>query len=223
MKVNRWFCLLLLGLASCTTTTQNTRSSKKSTSTLLVQDYFPLRVGDERVYRMRYLSPRVLIHKHRVIKKSKDRFFDNLGEFYQYDPWGLRGRRRYLLRYPLNVGTKWMSVVNFRVERYRIVSTASNVSVPAGNYRNCIVVHANEDPTPNGYSHNRMYFAPRVGLIKIQTYRVLGSGKKVLQNTTELVSFKPGPSSSQGVLPRRTAVTPPSRRGPPASPARAGN
>lgn len=220
MKVYRWFCLLLLGFASCTSTTQSKRTVQTPKSTRVVQDYFPLRVGDERTYRMRYLSPRVLVHKHRILKRARGRFFDNLGETYRYDPWGLRGRRRYLLRYPLSIGTRWMSVVNFRVERYKIVSVTRSVSVPAGNYSNCIVVHASEDPTPSGYSHNRMFFAPRVGLIKIQTYRVLATGKKVLQNTMELVSFKPGPASTRSVTPRKPAVTPPSRRVPPA--ARAG-
>jgi len=193
-------CTLLAGCPSPSTTVTTKQPSGKE---LRVTDYFPLKVGDRRVYKVvlgkQQTKIEVVIQK-RIGNKfiELERRLDGKGkaqtapkEVYHYTEYGIRGRNRYLLKYPLQVGTKWLSVVNpTTIEKYRIMSVNSTVGVPAGEYKDCIFVRS-QDRDATGVLENRMYFAPKVGLVKVATFRN-ANGRATLQWTVELVSFERG-------------------------------
>lgn len=211
--------MLLFGLLGCqgtsktTVRTQATQSKKENT--LRIQDYFPLRVGDKWTYNIQYsFTKKIKQWQVRMVRKKGRLFYDSdkPPQQYEYDAYGLRtqkvldgqknyewckrkefglcAQRRYLLKYPLEVGNRWMSVIGVtKVERYMIMSVSHTVRTPAGAYDNCIVVRSREDQGRLGILENRLYFAPQVGLIKIVTVKETRAGRRIPQWTLELISY----------------------------------
>ncbi|HAA57231.1 MAG TPA: hypothetical protein DCE42_20865 [Myxococcales bacterium] len=195
--------LLLLGIAvfvfcgfGCATTSNTKKQHTIQVRQVLkAKDYFPLRVGDKRVYRVRF-AQQTKTQKQvvRVIRQKGQRFFDDQKQFYEYDSYGLRSNRRYLLKYPLRVGTRWFSVVGTyasQVERNVIVGVNSRISTPAGVYERCIVVRSQDSQGKRGVLEGMFHFAPGVGLAKVSTV-LKTQGRRIPQWTLELVSFEAG-------------------------------
>ena len=66
--------------------------------------------------------------------------------------------------------TRWMSVADVKtVEHYEILEAGVEVTVPAGVFRDCVVVGMEVRMSAEQSMQNRMVFAPDVGIIQIQT------------------------------------------------------
>jgi len=171
---------------------QATSSSQKQKK-LRIQDYFPLRLGDSRRYRILFAPTKQVIEREiKMISKKGNTFSDSANGVYRYDTHGLRSRLRYLLKYPLQVGNRWLSVVGITtIERYRIIDVKRGVSVPAGYYRNCIVVRSRRKIDSRRTHEALHFYAPSIGLIKYIT--ILREGRNSsAQWTAELLSYRHG-------------------------------
>ncbi len=187
-----FFVLAFLFLGGCRQKAVRTNVNLVPRRELKIQDYFPLRVGDVRVYRIRYSKGPTIQQAIKIVAKKGNIFYDNSQppQSYEFDAYGLKGgNSRYLLKYPLRVGTRWLSVTDItRVERYEILSTRATVTVPAGVYKNCILVRSHERQSSGGILENNLYFAPKVGLVKIATiYK--SRTQQLPQWTLELIAF----------------------------------
>ena len=130
---------------------------------------------------------------------------------------------RFVLKYPLEVGTNWQMITKpiilLRVFPnrhlaeasqvplyYEIVSTSESVSVPAGDFENCIKVEALGETEiytdgVNGYTNIPFrveeWYAPNVGLVKQTRYELDGQQISVAKTpifaggrkTLELISY----------------------------------
>lgn len=190
--------------AGCTNQTSSTKLNK--TPERRIEDFFPLKVGIRRVYKVRDLTGMTYQVETRIARKKGQRFFEmerrlaqglkqkasvsRQSGFYEFDEFGLRGKKRYLLKHPLRVGTKWLSVIDAgRVEKYEIISVGRTVRVPAGTYENCIFVRSRDQRERNDYLENHIYFAPGVGIVKIMTASH-NNGRRRVQWLLELSSFR---------------------------------
>jgi hypothetical protein len=185
------------GVSGCTSTTatktKKTNKPAPQASNTRIQDYYPLQVGDRRVYRIRYGSSKKTIQRTiQITKKQGSSYFDNQRGSYQVDAYGLRGNKlRYLLKYPLQKGKRWLSVTGVTtVERYQIIDTNRTLTVPAGTYRKCIVVRSTQRLGPQGTLEAYHYYAPKIGPVKIATSLKSGRGR-LPQWSLELVAYYP--------------------------------
>ena len=165
---------------------------------LSIKVYFPLQVGELRVYRTTYgKNKQRKIVKVQVVRKDGNSYYDSAGGVFTYTPQGVRGNEtRYLLKYPLKVGNRWLSVTGItNIERYQIISTDKTVSVPAGTFKHCIVVKSTKkiDPKHTLVAHH--IYAPYVGLIKMYTV-LYYSGREFPQFTIELIKYVRGKGNS---------------------------
>jgi hypothetical protein len=178
--------------ACATTKATETKERPDPVADLKIEDYFPLRVGNRWNYRITSLGSSPVERSIEIVKRDGDAFVDNLQARYRVDSYGLRNDNiRYLLKYPLRVGTQWLSVANITsVERYAITQVDQRVRVPAGEFEKCLVVKAREERAGYGANEVVLYFAPKVGLIKNIATREM-AGKRAVINTMELLDFRP--------------------------------
>ncbi len=161
--------------------------------------FFPLAVGNSWTYQTFFqgqAQPDLVV----TIVEHKDGFFiddrPHPGRM-MIDGEGIRdGNVRYLLKAPLRKGSKWMSVADVRtVEHYEIVAVDKDIRVPAGVFKGCLVVRMEVRMTEKLSMVNKMFFAPRVGIIEIMAS--LKDGARVIpQSKMELKSFKLAPDRS---------------------------
>lgn len=189
---------LLVGLGlsvGCTTVSQTTQTApQKAQKKQRIQDYYPMRVGDRRVYRIQFgKKSKPEQRTIRITKKVGQRFFDNEQGNFKIDAYGLEAnQRRYLLKYPLRRGQKWLSVTGVTtVERYQIIDVNRTTTVPAGTYSKCIVVRSRQKVGPQKVLEALQYYAPNIGPVKIVTILDAG-GKRRHQWSLELVAYYPG-------------------------------
>jgi hypothetical protein len=182
---------LWLGMSSCVTTKSSDDTPESKGPTFKLEDYFPLQVGNRWTYRISSVHGKPIERSVQIVKRQGGSFVDNFRESYLVDSYGLRNNNvRYLLKYPLRVGTQWLSVTNITsVERYSITEIDRQEKVPAGDYKNCLVVKAREQRAGQGAVEALFIFAPRVGLIKNVAIRDDGSSRRIY-NTMELVDFQ---------------------------------
>ncbi len=187
---------MVSGLLACTPTEVKTggqSDESDSDSRLRLQDYFPLRVGAKWKYKIySFIEKKNIAFVRQIVRKKGNKYFDNAKSQYHYDTYGVREGLRYLLKYPLKRGNRWVSVVGITdVEKYTIVATDRTVRVPAGVYKSCIVVRSQKQVSNRDTLEAHFYFAPQVGFVKI-TMALESNGSRVPQWTYELVSFFAG-------------------------------
>ncbi len=207
----------LLTLSSCLPTQTRTNTP---TSNLRLQEYFPLRVGATWKYKIySYITRRSKFFERRIVRQKGKKFLDNAKAIYSYDTYGLREGLRYLLKYPLKVGNRWLSVVGVTtIERYLITNVGRTVSVPAGTFKNCIVVRSRQKVDRKRTLEARFYFAPNVGFVKIIQV-IEESGTRKPQFKLELVTYKSGqPPQSTPKPHTKTTPKPPTSSAPKAAP-----
>lgn len=168
-------------------------------------EYYPLAVGNSWTYDIEFLGQKDK-QEISIVKEEKGRFTDSAGNVLLVDTYGIRDEKRYLLRTPLEVGTKWNNVVSVSsYEQYQIVEAGQDCVVPAGTFKNCVVVESRNKSDGEKTLVNTLTFAPRVGLVRIAT--VLDSeGKRIPQTRLELTRFKVGAGATGGAEP--PAATP---------------
>jgi hypothetical protein len=158
-----------------------------------LNSYYPLAVGNSWVYSTAFREQAQPDLSVSIVKSEKGYFFDNRPQpsRLKFDGVGLRdGTVRYLLKGPIEKGNKWMSVADIRtVEHYEIVDVAKTVKVPAGVFKDCVLVRMEVRINEKRSMENYMTFAPGVGIVKIQT-KVKKGAEEMIQTSMELKKYE---------------------------------
>jgi len=170
-----------------------TRSELRGEGLVNIQSYLPLAVGNKWSYATSFQGQPQADLVVSLVKKQGPFFLDDRPKpsRYAFDNNGLRdGNKRYLLKLPLEVGTKWMSVADLNtVEHYRILDVNRKVKVPAGVFSGCVVVRMEVRMTDTRSMRNDMTFAPGVGIVEVRTWLLDGS-KALPQSVLQLKKFE---------------------------------
>lgn len=160
---------LLMIVAGCSHV--ETVDTKKA-ATARLEEYYPLAVGNCWTYQTSFQNQAQPDLKVCIVKEDNGFFLDNrpVPSRLRFDATGLRdGTVRYLLKAPLEEGQKWMSVADVRtVEHYQIEAVGKKVKVPAGVYKDCVVVLMEVRMTEENSMINRISFAPGIGIVEIR-------------------------------------------------------
>jgi hypothetical protein len=168
-----------------------------------VAEYYPLAVGNAWSYRVELLGSPPEDHEISITKEEQGRFTDSTGNVLTVDNFGIRDEKRYLLRTPLEVGTKWNNVVSVSsYEQYAIVEAGQACDAPAGSFQNCVVVESRNKGDGERVLINSLTFAPKVGLIRVATV-LETDGKRIPQAKLELTKFKVGQGAPSPAQPSR--------------------
>jgi hypothetical protein len=153
-----------------------------------LEAYYPLAVGNRWTYALNGAKDKQL--EVAIVKEEGGYFLDSRGARLAHDAFGLRdGDKRYLLRGPLEVGTRWQSIVSVSsTERYEITATGVPCTVPAGAFEGCVQVTGRTRAEGERVLAAHYTYAPRVGLVRIETVLEEGS-RKLPQLKLELASF----------------------------------
>jgi hypothetical protein len=185
-----WWLVLLLAVG-CAHSQASSSAAKKSGAAEVAQ-YYPLAVGNTWSYEVQLLGAPPEKHDISITKEEKGRFTDSTGNVLLIDSYGIRDEKRYLLRTPLEVGTKWNNVVSVSsYEQYAIVEAGQDCEAPAGKFQNCIVVESRNKGDGERVLVNALTFAPKVGLIRVAT-TLEHDGKRIPQARLELTGFQVG-------------------------------
>lgn len=185
--------VVLLLLAGCATPSS---SSGPSTSARQASEYFPLKVGTSWEYEAAMLGEKRLLPVS-VLKVTDGVAEDSTGAKLQADAWGVRDDRRYLLRDPVEAGTKWNNVVSpSSIENYEIIAADQPCDAPAGTWQGCVVVESRNRIDQTKTLVNEMTLAPGVGIVRMAT-TLEDAGKRVPQSMLLLQKFTPGPAPSR--------------------------
>ena len=189
------FCLAsLLFVAGCSHV--DTAGTGKAAASARLEDYYPLAVGSCWTYATTFQGQAQPDLKVCIVKEEGGFFLDNrpVPSRLRFDAAGLRdGQVRYLLKAPLEEGNKWMSVADVRtVEHYQIEAVGKKSKVPAGVYRDCVVVRMEVRITEEQSMINRITFAPGVGIAEIRVSLKQGA-KHLPQSVMQLKKFEQAP------------------------------
>jgi hypothetical protein len=164
----------------------------KVTKVSPVAEYYPLKVGNTWSYRVELLGAPAEEHDITITKEEQGRFTDSTGNVLTIDNYGVRDEKRYLLRTPLEVGTRWNNVVSVSsYEQYAIIEAGQACDAPAGSYQNCVVVESRNKGDGEKVLINTLTFAPKVGLVRVATVLEV-DGKRIPQAKLELTRFQVG-------------------------------
>lgn len=177
MRHHLFRCLLTMacGLsltAGCATGTSNSQpQAAPAAYSRQVAQFYPLAIGHKWTYKGSIIG--IATERTVQITGQQDGFYlDNSGGALKIDNYGLIDNNgRYLLRGPLSKGTTWMSVPTVSaVERYEIIGEGATVTTPAGTFHACLVVKSTSKLSGGNTLINITTFAPKTGIIRIQTY-----------------------------------------------------
>ncbi len=176
---------MLLLTASCATTEPAPKPAPDYRDMALT--YFPLAVGAQWVYAVDYLGQKGEMTVE-IVRQEGDWWLDNRGGMLMADRRGVRDRDRYLLTFPLQQGRSWVSFLSPSEHETRtIVATDTTVETPAGTFSGVVVVETAISPTPDRILKSYHYFAPKVGIIKIETFTEESRGGTPVPQTTTLL------------------------------------
>ena len=114
---------------------------------------------------------------------------DSTGARMLADAWGVRDERRYLLRNPIETGTRWNNVVSpSSVENYEIISTEQPCDAPAGHWDGCVIVESRNRIDATKTLVNEITLAPGVGIVRMAT-TLEDQGKRLPQSQLTLLKF----------------------------------
>ncbi|MDP3234020.1 MAG: hypothetical protein Q8S33_14645 [Myxococcales bacterium] len=184
-------CVVVLVASACATTPGGTTKTEKVPGHVAA-DYFPLKLGTAWEYEAAMLGEkRVLPVK--IVKVFDGLAEDSTGARLLADAWGVRDERRYLLRNPIENGTKWNNVVSpSSVEGYEIVAVEQPCEAPAGKWEGCVIVESKNRIDASKTLVNEMTLAPGVGIVRMATTLEDG-GKRLPQSKLTLLKFTPAP------------------------------
>lgn len=186
----RLWAVLGLGwlLAGCAHR-ETAAGSRDEGSRWKVTDYYPLAVGNRWTYESEFLGEKR--DDEVEIVRSVDGFFeDSMGGALMVDAYGVRDRKRYLLREPIEVGRTWTNVVSVSaVEHYSVLEAGVACEVPAGRFEACVRVEGRIRVNEQTSLVNELTFAPKVGLVRVRTFAQTGT-KRVPQVKRELKRFQ---------------------------------
>jgi hypothetical protein len=179
---------LVLELGACAGRQQRAEEPQSRPSESLAA-YYPLAVGNRWTYRVNGRADKTVDVE--VLKEEGGYFQDNQGGQLTVDGFGVRDRKRYLLRGPLAQGNEWTNVVSVSsTERYRILQSGVPCEAPAGSFKHCVRVEARNRVDANTTLVNALTFAEGVGLVRIEVSAEKSNGERVPQTWLELASYK---------------------------------
>lgn len=185
--MTRMLVLCALAASACSGTAQNLvgQASKKAAG-----DFYPLAIDTSWTYEITLLGETRTLDVT-MLRKTNDGFVeDSTGAQFLVDGFGVRDQKRYLLRNPVQAGTKWTNVVSVSsVEVYEIVAADQPCEAPAGKWDGCVVVESRNRVEEGTALVNEMTFAPGVGIVRLST-TLESNGKKIPQSSLALVKMK---------------------------------
>jgi len=178
---------LCLGVGACASRQQVAEPESRPSDSLA--DYYPLAVGNRWTYRVNGRVDKTVDVE--ILKEEDGYFHDNQGGQLAVDGFGVRDRKRYLLRGPLSDGHSWTNVVSVSsTERYRILQAGVPCEAPAGAFAHCVRVEARNRVDAETTLINALTFAAGVGLVRIEVSAEKANGERLPQTWLELTSFK---------------------------------
>lgn len=191
MKPTLLLSFVVVLSSGCATTPGGTAKTEKAPARAAA-DYFPLKLGTAWEYEAAMLGEkRVLPVK--IVKVFDGLAEDSTGARLLADAWGVRDERRYLLRNPIETGTKWNNVVSpSSVEGYEIVAADQPCEGPAGKWEGCVIVESKNRIDASKTLVNEMTLAPGVGIVRMET-TLEDAGKRLPQSKLTLLKFTPAP------------------------------
>lgn len=148
-------------------------------------------------------------------------FVDDKNGAFKLTSEGLRDRQRFLVRYPLVVGTQWKTVVGpSAVEHAQITAVGAPCATAAGQFDDCLVVHSWIRQSDQMTLHIEWTWAKGVGLVKLETEADLAGKGRVPQVKQSLRRYALAGQAERGeaAAPAATpAGTPPTEDGSPGS------
>jgi hypothetical protein len=181
--------VMALAMAGCAS--QRPAAGQRGTD---LSVYMPLAVGNSWIYERDHLGA-TGEERVEIVREENGFFLDNRGNGFQVDAFGVRDAKRYLLRHPIEAGNQWTTVVSVSsMERYRILDVGSTCDAPAGAFRDCVRVEAQNRIDGERTLINEMTFAPGVGIVRLSLF-LDEKGRRVPQGGLALKSFtvKPVP------------------------------
>ena len=166
-------------------------TQSQSSARLSARDFYPLDVGTSWSYEVNLLSATRTIDV--VIERKGPGGFvtDSTGAQLMADAYGVRDKKRYILRNPIQLGTKWTNVVSVSsVERYEIIAVGQPCSAPAGTWKDCVVVRSRNRVKKGEVLVNTLTFAPGIGIVRVSTVLEAHHGKRIPQSTLALTQLK---------------------------------
>ncbi len=171
------------------------RATPPAPTAATAAEYFPLAVGNEWVYQDE--SPALPPERRgagrtvRILERTADGYFrdSERGEL-RVAGGCLEDRLRRLLCAPIEVGTRWSSVVAAgSTERYEIAAVGEAVETPAGRFDGCVRVRAHNRASAGMDHVLEISYAPGVGPVRIETFAVV-DGKATPQVRASLRSYR---------------------------------
>jgi hypothetical protein len=167
-----------------------------------VGTYYPLAVGNSWTYQVKILgeSDTKTIS---ITGEENGMFKDSAGNEMTVDAYGVRDQKRYLLRVPLEVGTKWNNVVSVSsYEQYQIIEAGQDCSSPAGQFHDCVTVESRNKADGDKTLVDTLTFAPNVGIVSVATL-LDADGKQIPQARLELTAYTVQPAKPAASAPAR--------------------
>jgi hypothetical protein len=159
-----------------------------------VAAYYPLNVGNSWTYEVDMLGSKQS-QQISIVGQENGLFKDSAGNELQVDAFGIRDQKRYLLRAPLEVGTKWNNVVSVSsYEQYQIIEAGQDCQSPAGQFHDCMVVEGKNRIEGDKTLVLTLTFAPHVGITSVVT-ELEAEGKHIPQTRLQLTAYTVKPQS----------------------------
>lgn len=158
-----------------------------------VKALFPLAVGNRWSYRVSFLGATQDLTVS-IVGTDGFVFQDSRGQRFRVDHDGLRDDQRYLLRTPIDRGTKWSAVIDItHSEHYQIDEVGLSVEVPAGGFAGCVRVQARTLESAQHILMAEQTYCPGVGLVRVVTYAEIDGKRGPPQVRQDLVSYRVKP------------------------------
>ncbi len=156
--------------------------------------YYPLAVGNRWVYESNFLGEKTE-RMVQILKEENGFFVDNQGGELGVDAFGIRDRKRYLLKEPVEPGRSWTNVVSVSsIERYKILELGP-CEVPAGRFESCVGVEGRNRVDDQTTLVNQLTLARGVGIVRIETAAEV-RGERIPQSQLLLTRFELRPMPS---------------------------
>ncbi len=156
---------------------------------LSASEYMPLNLGNTWVYRRDMLGEKGTL-KVSIDKKQDGFFIDSQGGVFKLDSIGLRDPKRYLLQNPIHKGQEWKAQIRFNLaEHFVVVDDNAVVDLPAGTFKQCVVVKSRTQIKKGKYMVNRITYAPGIGMVRTETWLENEKQQRAQQVLLELESY----------------------------------
>lgn len=186
MNPSNWLLVAVVSLAACV---KDVPASTVAAKTRPAQAYFSLVPGTSWSYEVELLGARNTVKVKMGPANAEGFFEDSTGAAFVVDSFGVRDHKRYLLRNPVEAGTKWTNVVSVSsIESYEILGAGEPCSTRGGSWSDCVIVESRNRVEEGKTLINEMTLAEGVGIVRLATVLEF-DGKRIPQSHLELVTL----------------------------------